>query len=165
MLTSSPIFPEINYGSRLRAGVLVPSGNSVAEPELRAMLPPEVSLLVTRLSLRGSSQPELMRMLDQLEAASTLLADAEVEVIVFHCTAASTFAPDMAEAIQERIKALGTPKLALNRIETLEAFLPNIEIQKHIVKAIELLEDKSVTFQEQLTTVSAQKEAILKKYL
>jgi maleate isomerase len=104
MLTSSPIFPEINYGSRLRAGVLVPSGNSVAEPELRAMLPPEVSLLVTRLSLRGSSQPELMRMLDQLEAASTLLADAEVEVIVFHCTAVSTFAPDMAEAIQERIK-------------------------------------------------------------
>jgi maleate isomerase len=101
-------FPSIDYGSRLRAGVLVPSGNSVAEPESRAMLPPEVSLLVTRLTLRGSSRPELMRMLDQLEAAATLLADADVDVIVFHCTAVSTFAPDMAEGIRDRItKATG----------------------------------------------------------
>ena len=82
--------PDIDYGSRLRAGVLIPSGNSVAEPEIRAMLPREVSMLVTRLSLRGSSKAELMRMLDQLEAASALLADAEVDCIVFHCTAPDT---------------------------------------------------------------------------
>ncbi len=97
--------PHIDYGSRLRAGVLIPSGNSVAEPELRAMLPPEVSLLVTRLALRGSSKPELMQMLDRLEAASELLADAQVDVIVFHCTAVSTFAPELAGGIRERIRA------------------------------------------------------------
>lgn len=97
--------PQIDYGSRLRAGVLVPSGNSVAEPEIRAMLPPEVSMLVTRLALRGSSKPELMRMLDRLEAASELLADAEVDVIVFHCTAVSTFAPELAGGIRERIQS------------------------------------------------------------
>jgi maleate isomerase len=102
MLTPSP--PAIDYGSRLRAGVLLPSGNSVAEPELRAMLPPEASMLVTRLPLRGSSRAELMRMLDDLETASGLLADAAVEVIVFHCTAVSTFAPDMAEGIRGRIE-------------------------------------------------------------
>jgi maleate isomerase len=95
--------PDIDYGSRLRAGVLIPSGNSVAEPEIRAMLPREVSMLVTRLSLRGSSKAELMRMLDQLEAASALLADAEVDCIVFHCTAVSTFAPELADGIRERI--------------------------------------------------------------
>jgi len=97
--------PHIDYGSRLRAGVLIPSGNSVAEPELRAMLPPEVSLLVTRLTLRGSSKAELMQMLDRLEAASELLADAQVDVIVFHCTAVSTFAPELAGGIRERIRA------------------------------------------------------------
>jgi maleate isomerase len=97
--------PPIDYGSRLRVGVLVPSGNSVAEPEIRAMLPPEVSMLVTRLALRGSSKPELMRMLDRLEAASELLADAEVDVIVFHCTAVSTFAPELAGGIRERIQS------------------------------------------------------------
>jgi maleate isomerase len=108
MLTPPASFPAIDYGSRLRAGVLIPSGNSVAEPELRAMLPPEVSMLVTRLRLRGSSRAELMRMLDQLEAAAGLLADAAVDVIVFHCTAVSTFAPEMAEGIRERIeKATG----------------------------------------------------------
>jgi len=108
MLTPPPSFAPIDYGSRLRAGVLIPSGNSVAEPELRAMLPPEASMLVTRLPLRGSSRAELMRMLDHLEAAAGLLADAAVAVIVFHCTAVSTFAPDMAEGIRERIeKATG----------------------------------------------------------
>jgi maleate isomerase len=98
-------FPPIDYGARLRAGVLIPSGNSVAEPELRAMQASGTSLLVTRLSLRGSSKPELMRMLDRLEAASELLADAQVNRIVFHCTAVSTFAPDLAHGIRERIEA------------------------------------------------------------
>src|ERR1700730_7853861 len=46
--------PAIDYGDRLRAGVLIPSGNSVAEPELRAMLPFGSSLLVTRLPLLRS---------------------------------------------------------------------------------------------------------------
>jgi maleate isomerase len=100
-----PTLPDIDYGSRLRAGVLIPSGNSVAEPEIRAMLPQEVSMLVTRLALRGSSKPELMRMLDRLEVASGLLADAEVDVIVFHCTAVSTFAPELAGGIRERIQS------------------------------------------------------------
>ncbi|MBV9566469.1 MAG: aspartate/glutamate racemase family protein [Bradyrhizobium sp.] len=96
---------EIDYGSRLRAGMLIPSGNSVAEPEIRAMLPRDVSMLVTRLALKGSSRPELMQMLEQLEIASRLLADAEVDVIVFHCTAVSTFAPELAGDICRRIRS------------------------------------------------------------
>jgi maleate isomerase len=104
--------PAIDYGDRLRAGVLIPSGNSVAEPELRAMLPFGSSLLVTRLPLLGSSRVELIGMIDQLEAASKLLADAKVDVIVFHCTAVSTFAPDLAQGIRERIeRATGTRSL------------------------------------------------------
>jgi maleate isomerase len=97
--------PVIDYGDRLRAGVLIPSGNSVAEPELRAMLPIGSSMLVTRLPLLGSSRAELIGMMDHLEAASKLLADAKVDVIVFHCTAVSTFAPDLAQGIRERIES------------------------------------------------------------
>jgi maleate isomerase len=96
--------PPIDYGDRLRAGVLIPSGNSVAEPELAAMLPFGSSMLVTRLPLLGSSRAELIGMMDHLEAASKLLADAKVDVIVFHCTAVSTFAPDLARGIRERIE-------------------------------------------------------------
>ncbi len=98
----SPL-PTIDYGDRLRVGVLMPSGNAIAEPELKAMMPPGVSLLVSRLKLRGSSEPELMGMLDALDHAAELLADAAVDVIVFHCTAVSTFAPDLAARINERI--------------------------------------------------------------
>src|SRR5262249_20266011 len=70
---------------------------------IRAMLPREVSTLVTRLALRGSSPTELMRMLDQLEPACGLLMDAKVDCIVFHCTAVSTFAPELAGDIRQRI--------------------------------------------------------------
>jgi maleate isomerase len=102
MLQSS--IRAVDYGDRLQAGVLIPSGNPVAEPELRAILPPGSSMLVTRLPLRGSSKTELTHMIDQLEAASELLADACVDVVVFHCTAVSTFAPDLADGIRERIE-------------------------------------------------------------
>jgi maleate isomerase len=103
----------INYGDTARLGVLVPSGNSVAEVELRAMLPPDVTMLTTRLALRGSSEAELQAMLTDLEPAARLLADAEPDAIAFHCTAVSTFAPDAAGAITGRITAAtGRPALA-----------------------------------------------------
>jgi len=103
----------IDYGDRARIGVLVPSGNQVAEAELHAMLPAGVAALVTRLELRGSSEAELMRMIEALEPAARLLADARPALIAFHCTAVSTFAPAMAEGIVQRIAgATGLPATA-----------------------------------------------------
>ena len=98
--------PMIDYGDRKRLGVMVPSGNSVAEPELRAMLPPGVAMLVTRLRLTGSAEADLMGMLDGLENAAGLLADAKVDRIAFHCTAVSTFAPHLAGEIRGRIEGV-----------------------------------------------------------
>jgi len=95
----------IDYGDLARLGVLLPSGNVVAEAEIRAMLPAGVGHHVTRLALRGSSPEELLGMLSRLEEASRLLADAGVGVIAFHCTAVSTFAPTIAGTIVRRIEA------------------------------------------------------------
>jgi maleate cis-trans isomerase len=103
----------IDYGDRARLGVLVPSGNAVAEPELRAMLPPGVGLVVNRLPLRGSSEAELLAMAGSLEAAAGLLADARPDAIAFHCTAVTTFDPTMAEDLRRRIESTtGLPALA-----------------------------------------------------
>lgn len=111
-MSAAGIHP-IDYGHRLRAGIIVPSGNAVAEPEIRAMLPEGVSALITRLALRGSSDRELMAMLDGLEGAARLLADAGVATIVFHCTAVSTFAPHLGDEIRRRITgASGVPAFA-----------------------------------------------------
>ena len=95
---------RIDYGDIFRAGIIVPSGNAVAEAEIRAMLPHGVAPLFTRLALRGSSEPELIGMLSGLEDAAKLLADAGVGQIVFHCTAVSTFAPHLAGDIRARIE-------------------------------------------------------------
>lgn len=105
--------PMIDYATRARLGVLVPSGNIVAEPELRAMLPRDVGMFVTRLPLTGSSETELLAMLDTLEAGTALLADAAPDAIAFHCTAVSTFAPQMAGDIRARMgRATSIPALA-----------------------------------------------------
>jgi maleate cis-trans isomerase len=95
----------IEYGDRLRLGIIVPSGNVIAEPQIRAMLPSGVSALFTRLALRGSSEAELRRMMEGVEGAASLLADARVDRIVFHCTAVTTFSPETGAAIRERITA------------------------------------------------------------
>jgi maleate cis-trans isomerase len=97
----------------VRLGVLVPSGNSVAETELRAMLPGDVTVLTTRLALRGSSEGELLAMLTDLDNAASLLGHAEPDAIAFHCTAVSTFAPHLAGEITGRITAAtGRPAIA-----------------------------------------------------
>jgi maleate cis-trans isomerase len=80
----------IDYGARLRAGVIVPSGNTVAEPEIAAMLPPGVRANITRLPLTGSRPEEIAAMTAGAGAAVRLLADARPELIAFHCTAATT---------------------------------------------------------------------------
>jgi maleate isomerase len=117
----------IAYGDAARLGVLVPSGNSVAEMELRAMFPPSVAMLVTRLALRGSSVPEMMAMLTDLDKAAELVGHAEPDAIAFHCTAVSTFAPHLAGEIRRRItaasgrKALATADGILAALRVLQA--------------------------------------------
>jgi maleate isomerase len=120
-------YPSIDYATRARLGVLVPSGNTIAEPELRAMLPAGVGLFVTRLKLTGSSEAELLAMLDTLESGTALLADAQPDAIAFHCTAVSTFAPHMAADIRARmtrtspIPALATADAILAALAALHA--------------------------------------------
>src|ERR1700722_2806248 len=97
--------PAIPLGWRLRLGLLIPSVNTVAEPQLNAMLPMGVSLHTTRLKLTGSSDTELLAMLDGVEAAAALLADAEPQRILFHCTAVTAFDVGMIDRIRSRIAA------------------------------------------------------------
>jgi maleate isomerase len=113
--------PQVDYATRARLGVLVPSGNLVAEPELRAMLPAGVGLFVTRLKLTGSSEQELLGMLDTLEAGTALLADIAPDAIAFHCTAVSTFAPRMAGQIRARMD--GTTGGRILALATADAIL------------------------------------------
>jgi maleate isomerase len=108
--------PSFDYGSWGRVGLLLPSVNRAAEPQLRAMLPAEVALAVTRLKLADASEAALLGMADQVEDASVLLADAGVDLIVFHCTAVSTYSGQLEQSILRRIEsASGRPALATSQ--------------------------------------------------
>jgi maleate cis-trans isomerase len=123
---------DIEYGDRLRLGIIVPSGNVIAEPQIAAMLPPGVAAYFTRLRLRGSSEAELMAMVDGLDSAAGLLADAEVDLLVFHCTAVTTYTPSLGTAIREKMRATtGIPSLVTS--EALTAAFQALTIHKLVL--------------------------------
>ena len=93
-----------NYGDRARIGMLLPSVNRAAEPQITEMLPRGVSLHTTRLRLRASDEAAINEMVSDVERGAAMLADADVDLIVFHCTAASMFAPGFDDGIIERIE-------------------------------------------------------------
>jgi len=101
------------YGWRMRLGMLLPSSNPVAEPELTRYLPEGVSLHTTRLKLAGSTREDLLGMTEGVEKAVRLLTDAGVDRITFNCTAVSTFDPAMGEALRQRMEATsGKPAIS-----------------------------------------------------
>ncbi|MDR3516641.1 MAG: hypothetical protein P4M00_12550 [Azospirillaceae bacterium] len=94
------------FGWRLRLGMLLPSSNPVAEPEITRILPQGVSLLTTRLKLAGSTREDLLGMTKGVEEATALLVDAGVDRVVFNCTAVSTFDPAMGEMLRQRMETV-----------------------------------------------------------
>lgn len=106
----------MNYGHRARIGMLLPSVNRAAEPDMNAMLPEGVSLHTTRLRLRSGSVEHVREMVEKLEEGADLLADAGVDLIVFHCTAASMMAPGFDDEIIGRIEsAAGIPATSTSK--------------------------------------------------
>lgn len=107
---------DVRYGWRGRLGLLLPSGNVAAEPQIQAMLPDGVSLHTTRLRLTGSSDAQLLAMTDNVEPAAELLSDAGVDLIFFHCTAVSTWdAAAEEQLIARMVQATGRPATATSR--------------------------------------------------
>jgi maleate isomerase len=80
------------HGWRARIGVMIPSVNTVLEPDFYAMAPPGVSIHASRL-LRGPLMTPSMEdeygMAAQLERAAAELASARVDVLLYGCTGGS----------------------------------------------------------------------------
>lgn len=118
--------------TRARLGVLLPSGNRLAEPQFAAMLPQGVTMHTTRLRLNGSSEAELLKMAEGVEEAASLVADARVDLILFHCTAVSTFSPALEKDVLTRMRSSsGAPVTATS--EALVAALRAIGARKIVM--------------------------------
>ena len=109
-----------NYGTRARIGMILPSVNQAAEPQISRMLPDGVSLHTTRMRLR----PDLEETVRDAEIGAEMLADAKVDLVVFHCTAASMSAPGFDDKVIARLEAVtgnpttSTPKACLEAFGT-----------------------------------------------
>jgi maleate isomerase len=111
---------------------VVPSGNAVAEPQLSRMLPEGVAPFYTRLPLRGSSEAELLGMLDGLPGAVRLLADADVDLLIFDCTAATTYSRSLRTTIADRMRTeAGTA--AITTADALVAALGALETRNPVM--------------------------------
>lgn len=75
--------------SSYRIGLLVPSSNTTVEPEFYRALPANVTLHTARLFLTEITPEAILRMVEDLEQQSRLLASADVDVIVMGATAPS----------------------------------------------------------------------------
>ena len=83
------------YGWRAKLGLIVPPTNSVNEGEWQRVLPPGVTLHVTRMRLHTDTQSEegKRQLLADVREASRDLAAAGVDAIAYGCTAGSLVLP------------------------------------------------------------------------
>lgn len=82
------------YGYRGKIGLIVPSTNTVCEPEFNRMAPKGVSIHSGRIMLLGKASEESYRAMgDATGRAAAELATAEPDVIAWGCTSGSCVVP------------------------------------------------------------------------
>ena len=72
-----------------RIGLIIPSSNSLTEPQFHHYLPPGVTAHITRLRMAGKFRKPLAELKPSLIEAAEAISDVRPEMIVFHCTANS----------------------------------------------------------------------------
>ena len=93
------------FGWRGRIGLLVPSVNTVVEPEGCALLPDGFSVFATRMRNSRSDADDMAQMCAHVDRGVDELLSANVDVIAFACTAGSFFeGTDGEETLRERLR-------------------------------------------------------------
>ncbi|AQL42625.1 maleate cis-trans isomerase [Halorientalis sp. IM1011] len=97
-----------------RLGIVVPSSNTTAEPEFRAMAPEASTVHVARMPLEDVTVDGLDEMADGAERAAELLAHAAVDGVAYACTTGSLLhGPGFDEELEDRLsEAAGAPAVA-----------------------------------------------------
>ncbi len=72
-----------------RIGLIIPSANSLTEPQFHRYLPAGVSAHVARLRMAGKFRKPLEELKPSLVEAAEALSDVRPSLLVFHCTANS----------------------------------------------------------------------------
>jgi len=120
------------YGTKARIGLMIPSPNTIVEPEFNAMKPEGISIHITRLFwVAGAPVAELKSRDEDIEGPASLLAAAWVNIIVYGCTIGSL------------AKGIGWDQEIMSRIERATGILPTT-ISTSVIKAFKKLGVKKV---------------------
>ena len=111
---------------RARIGMIIPSVNSMTEPQFNHFAPPGLGVHVARARVAGEWKRPLAVMADEIATSAKLLADVAPDLIVFHCTDTSmTQGPQGEGAILKivqdatGIEAVATSQLVLEALQAL----------------------------------------------
>src|SRR5499425_3582441 len=72
--------------ARARIGIIIPSANSMTEPQFNHFAPSGLGVHVARARVAGEWKRPLAAMADEIATSAKLLADVAPDLIVFHCT-------------------------------------------------------------------------------
>src|SRR5947209_4237033 len=84
-LAQSPL-PSALAPARARIGMIIPSVNSMSEPQFNRFAPPGLGIHVARARVAGEWKRPLPAMADEIATSARLLSDVKPDLIVFHCT-------------------------------------------------------------------------------
>jgi len=119
------------YGERGKIGLIVPSANTVMEPEFNKMAPAGIATFATRMFLKEVRAETLAKMAEEVDRAVTELSTAQVHVMVFGCTSGSLLkGPEWDKQIVSRMETAGQ--------------VPSITTSGSVVKALESIRARKV---------------------
>jgi maleate isomerase len=111
---------------RARIGMIIPSVNSMSEPQFNHFAPPGLAVHVARARVAGEWKRPLPAMADEIATSAKLLSDVAPDLIVFHCTDTSmTQGPQgegrILDIVREAtgIEAVATSRLVLEALQAL----------------------------------------------
>ena len=109
-----------------RIGMIIPSVNSMTEPQFNHFAPPGLAVHVARARVAGEWKRPLAAMADEIATSAKLLSDVGPDLIVFHCTDTSmTQGPQgegrILDIVREAtgIEAVATSRLVLEALQAL----------------------------------------------
>src|SRR5438046_8914791 len=69
-----------------RIGMIIPSVNSMTEPQFNHFAPPGLAVHVARARVAGPWKRPLAAMVEEIATSAQLLADVAPDLLLFHCT-------------------------------------------------------------------------------
>jgi maleate cis-trans isomerase len=116
-----------------RIGLIIPSGNRLAEPQFHTYAPPGVAAHFSRLRMTGKWRKSPGELKSSLAEVAAALSDTQPDLIVFHCTANSMANGLKGEAalVETIARASGCP--ALTTAQAITAALKQCGIKKLVL--------------------------------